>query len=39
MIHLLAMSSYSLTSTDCMPVKVIAKDKSKMLNSNLDFKH
>jgi len=39
MIHLLAISSYSLRSTHCVPVKVITKDKSKMLNSNLDFKH
>lgn len=39
MIHLLVVSSYALRSTDCVPVKVISKDKSKMLHSNLGFQH
>lgn len=39
MIHFLVRSSCSLRSTDCAPVKVISKDKSKLLLSNLDFQH
>lgn len=30
--HLLHRSSYSLRSTDCVPVKVISEDKSKLLH-------